>query len=122
MLTDGLDAVDLQMAVVDGMTLDGIGSAGDPFKIADAGVGTVQIADEVVTEPKLDAVDTPASGEVLSWDGTQFMWVADSMGGSGDITSVTTASTSGLSGGSDSGDVALLIATNGGHRAKACRQ
>lgn len=46
-------------------------------------VGTAEIADNAVTEPKLAVANSPTSGHVLSWNGTQFQWVARSGGSVG---------------------------------------
>jgi hypothetical protein len=55
------------------------------------------IASDAVTEPKLDALDTPANAEVLSWNNasSRFEWVA--AGGTGTVTQVDTGT--GLIGG-----------------------
>ena len=72
----------------------------------------VRIALESINEPRLDASNAPTSGQVLSFTGgTQdFEWIdAVGGGGTGDITAVTTASGSGLSGGVDSGAANLVL-------------
>ena len=72
----------------------------------------VRIALEAINEPRLDASNAPTSGQVLSFTGgTQdFEWIdAVGGGGTGDITAVTTASGSGLSGGVDSGAANLVL-------------
>lgn len=52
-------------------------------KIADANVTTVKIANDAITEPKLSASNTPANGQVLSYNGSNFTWVTPSSGGGG---------------------------------------
>lgn len=56
-----------------------------------AQIVTAGIADEAITEPKLDALDTPADGEVLAWNQSsgQFEWVASGGGGGSNHMSVS---------------------------------
>ena len=49
----------------------------------------------------------PTAGYVLSWDGSDYAWVAQSGGGAGDITSVVAGT--GLTGGATSGDATLNV-------------
>jgi len=42
-----------------------------------------QLADGAVTEAKLNAADAPASGEVLTWNGSQLEWQPDDTGSGG---------------------------------------
>ena len=49
----------------------------------------------------------PTSGYVLSWNGSDYAWVAQSGGGAGDITSVVAGT--GLTGGATSGDATLNV-------------
>jgi len=75
---DKLDSDYIQTSEVDGTTIEFDGaSGGSGLQIVDGGVDTLQLADESVTEPKLDALDAPADGEVLSWNATsqQFEWI-----------------------------------------------
>lgn len=46
-------------------------------QVKDSGISTDKIADEAVTEGKLDAYDSPADGDVLSWNDTEqkFEWI-----------------------------------------------
>ena len=53
-------------------------------------------------------VSGASTNEVLSWDGSDYAWVAQSGGGSGDITSVVAGV--GLSGGATSGDATIDLA------------
>ena len=53
-------------------------------KIADSAVTTAKVANDAITEPKLSASNTPANGQILSYNGTNFTWVTASAGGSGD--------------------------------------
>lgn len=50
------------------------GTASNAQIVAGA-VGAAELADSSVTEPKLDASNLPSSGQVLSWNGTNFTWV-----------------------------------------------
>ena len=52
------------VALVDGTTLDTSG-------------GDIQIADEGVTEGKMDISNAPTSGYVLGWNGTDMVWRAE---------------------------------------------
>ena len=64
-------------------TLDGTGEVATPLGIADDGVDTPQLADEAVTEGKLDATNTPADDQLLSYDSgtSQLEWVDPPTGG-----------------------------------------
>jgi hypothetical protein len=53
---------------------------------ADGSVSTVKVADNAITEPKLNAANTPASGQVLSYNGTNFTWVSQPTGTATDPT------------------------------------
>ncbi|MDC6354645.1 MULTISPECIES: beta strand repeat-containing protein [unclassified Robiginitalea] len=64
--------------VADQVTITGVGTVGDPFKVADGGVGTTQLADAGVTGAKIaPGVD----GEVLTTVGGIAVWSAPSAGG-----------------------------------------
>jgi uncharacterized protein YjbI with pentapeptide repeats len=56
------------------------------IKITDANVTTAKLADGAVTEPKLAASNTPTSGQLLSYNGTNFTWVAQPSGTATDPT------------------------------------
>ena len=77
-------------------TLSGDGTSGSPLGVADDSITTlqladsavrtvnlgllsvhgVQIADDTITEPKLNASNDPATGQVLGWDGSDLTWAA----------------------------------------------
>ena len=71
----------------------------------------MKLANDSIAEIKLDIHNDPSADMVLGYDATNGMtWVAQTGGGgTGDITAVTTSSTSGLSGGMNTGDVALTL-------------
>ena len=97
--------------VTAGTGLEGGGTTGTvTVDIANGGVDTAQIANFGVTVGKMAITNTPTSGQLLSYAGPNMTWIDG--GGTGDITAITTASGSGLSGGVDTGaaDLALDIA------------
>ncbi|QQS17873.1 hypothetical protein IPL68_04395 [Candidatus Saccharibacteria bacterium] len=49
-------------------------------EITNSAVGTTELADGSVTEPKLSISNSPASNQVLSWDGTDMTWATPSAG------------------------------------------
>jgi len=55
-------------------------------KITDGNVTSAKIADDAITEPKLAASNAPASGQLLSYNGTNFTWVAAPSGSAADPT------------------------------------
>ena len=61
-------------------TLSGTGTSSDPFGIADGGVGAPQLAEGVVSEGKLEASNSPADGQILSYDATDGLTWADDAG------------------------------------------
>ena len=72
--------------------------------------GRLSVTVGSIDETYLDATNSPTSGQVLSYGGSdQFTWIDAGSGGTGDITAVNTASTSGLSGGATSGAVDLEL-------------
>ena len=44
-------------------------------RVKNLGITTAKIADSNVTEPKLDIFNSPTTGYILKWNGTQFEWV-----------------------------------------------
>lgn len=46
-------------------------------ELASDSVITVKILDANVTEPKLDILNSPTTGYVLSWNGTKMEWIED---------------------------------------------
>jgi hypothetical protein len=48
-------------------------------QVKDSGITVNKIADNAVTEPKLDVLDSPANGEVLAWNtgSSRFEWVTN---------------------------------------------
>jgi len=52
----------------------------------DTSVTTAKIADNAITEPKLSAANIPTSGQILSFNGTNFTWVAQPTGTATDPT------------------------------------
>ena len=86
-------------AVQHDATLVGDGSAAAPLGLADGAVGKAKVAAPGGT-----------AGQVLGTDGTALQWVS---AGAGDITAVTTAAGSGLTGGAVSGEASLAIAPAG---------
>ena len=73
-------------------------------------VGTGDLADSGVTQGKLFASGAAANGMVLGTDGSALQWLTAAVG---DITGITTAAGSGLSGGTTSGTASLSIAALG---------
>ena len=56
-----------------------------------------------------DLASSPNNNQVLSYDGSGLAWVAQTAGGTGDITAVNTNDTSGLAGGVTSGAANLAL-------------
>jgi hypothetical protein len=57
-------------------------------KITDANVTTAKLADNSVTEPKLSVSNVPATGQVLSYNGTALAWATPATGGGSTWTAV----------------------------------
>ncbi len=49
-------------------------------KLANLNVTGAKIADNTITEPKLAASNSPATNQILSWDGTNLTWATPSSG------------------------------------------
>jgi hypothetical protein len=62
-------------------------------KLADTSVNSAKLGDGAVTEPKLAVSNSPATNQVLSWNGTALVWVTPATGGTTGSTwnAVTTA-------------------------------
>jgi len=78
------DAQDNIQAKVDNSTIDlAVLVSGEvaSLQVKNAGITALQLAADSVTEPKLDALDSPANGEVLSWNSAsaRFEWVSNVM-------------------------------------------
>jgi len=73
---DKLDSDYIQTSEVDDVTIefDG-GSGGVGVKIIDGGVDTLQLADEAVSEPKLDMFNSPTIGDVVGYTANGLEWV-----------------------------------------------
>jgi hypothetical protein len=102
-------------------TLVGDGTTLAPLGLLSGGVGSTQLADGAVTQSKLATTvasaagvhalgATPSAGQVLTTDGANLVWRTPA---TGDITAVSTAPGSGLTGGVASGDANLVIAAGG---------
>ena len=74
----------LANALSDGTTLN---VNNDAIRIANGGVDTTQLADESVTEDKLDIGNAPTLSQLLSWDGSGLLWATST--GSGSSTFLT---------------------------------
>lgn len=77
--TDGAGAKGFHALPVGDPTMGGdLSGAASNAQIAAGVVGSTELADGSVTEPKLDVSNSPANGQVLSWNGTNFTWVTPS--------------------------------------------
>ena len=61
-----------------------MGTSGGTIRVNNLGIDTAQLAAEAVTEPKLAMGNSPATNQVISWNGTEMRWVAAGGGGTGD--------------------------------------
>ena len=77
-----VELVSISDYLSDGTTIQHSISSGSLF-VPFNGITTSRIADEAVTEPKLDVGNTPAANQVLSWDGSALQWVNQTGGGTG---------------------------------------
>ncbi|MEK6151708.1 hypothetical protein WIW50_00520, partial [Flavobacteriaceae bacterium 3-367] len=76
---DGIVGNEVTNATVGGsLTRSGAGSNPDPYTldVIDGGIGTAELADDAVTPAKL--ADGTAAGELLQWDGADWVLVDDS--------------------------------------------
>jgi len=72
----------IQTTEVDDVTIEFDESTGGlGLQIKDGGVDTLQLADEAVTEDKLDMYDTPSIGEVLGYTANGMEWVTNTVPG-----------------------------------------
>lgn len=55
-------------------------------KLQSNSVVTAKVADDAITEPKLAVSNSPATNQVLAWNGTALAWATPASGGSGDPT------------------------------------
>ena len=76
----------LALTLSDDITLDVNNST---IRIAPGGVDTTQLADESVTEDKLDIGNTPTLSQLLSWDGSGLLWATSTGGGSSTFLDLT---------------------------------
>ena len=82
-ITDDKLASDyIQTSEVDGTTIEFNEATGvSELKIVDGGVDTLQLADEAVTEGKIDMFNSPTLGYVLGYTSNGLEWVANTEAG-----------------------------------------
>ena len=78
------DANDNLKVYVDDVTIETaafISGGSEGIQVKDAGITAIKLAANAVTEDKLDALDSPANGEVLAWNSgsARFEWVSNVM-------------------------------------------
>ena len=61
-------------------------------ELASNAVTTAKIADASITEPKLSVSNSPATNQVLSWNGTALAWATPASGGGGSVWSAVSVS------------------------------
>ena len=97
-LVGGIANANWQQVTGEGSSLvmvdSGSGLTGGPITISGTisvqsyGITTTHLGTASVTAIKLDAANSPSAGQVLSWNGAQFLWSAT--GGTGTVTTVET--------------------------------
>lgn len=77
-------------AVTTAKILDGNVTTG---KLANTSVTGAKISDNTVTEPKLAISNTPSANQVLSWNGTELVWITPVVGGGSQMSAVQVSDT-----------------------------
>lgn len=81
--------------------------------LADNAVTTAKIADNTITEPKLAVSNSPATSQVLSWNGTALAWATPAAGsGSGNGNRTVVAKTANYT--ANAGEYVICDATSAG--------
>jgi hypothetical protein len=111
-------ALDSASVTHDKVAVNAVGNV----NLADSAVTVEKIEDNAITGAKIEDGSLTFSemgssgadpGQVMKWNGTAWVARDDSVGGDGDITAVQTPGAGGLTGGGDTGDLSLGIATGG---------